>query len=131
MSLLARDGNGNIQNIGARGDGIDAPFVVYHSELPATPTTVPSGTGGVAAVAAAAGLTLIGYAVLETADGNAGVKIHHGVDNTGPLLDVPQALAANQLARVWFGGSGPSCPNGIYVERTSGTTELVLYTIEG
>ncbi len=108
----------------ARRRGIDdAPFVVYHSELPATPTTVPSGTGGVAAVAAAAGLTLIGYAVLETADAatlrrqDPSRRRQHRA-----LARRPPGSSRPTNWRVWFGGSGPSCPgNGIYVERTSGT----------
>jgi hypothetical protein len=129
--MLIRDANGTSLTLNNRGDGNATPITIYHCELPSTATPIAAATGGIQGVAAAAGLALVGFSILETAGSTAGVKIHHGTDNTGPLLDIPQALTANQALRVWFGNAGPSCPNGVYIERTSGTTQLVLFTTAG
>lgn len=97
---------------------------------PCTATPVASGTGDAQGVEAADGLRLMGYSVRESA-GSAAVadfNLRHGGANDDPLLVVGE-LAANGSDVRWFGPQGLACPDGVWVERVSGETELVLYTL--
>ena len=96
---------------------------------PATATPIATGTADVQGFAATAGLRLMGYSVRESA-GSAAVaalNLRHGTTATDPLLAVSE-LAANGADNAWFGPQGINCPNGIFVDRVAGETELVLYT---
>lgn len=97
---------------------------------PAVPTPVATGTGDAAAVAAATGLRLMGYAVRESAGAPAvaALNLRHGTLATDPLL-VPVELAANGADKQWFGPAGIHCPSGIFVDRVAGETELTIFTV--
>jgi hypothetical protein len=95
-----------------------------------SPKHVASGTGDVdSGIAAANGLRLRGYSIAETAASAAAaeVKLHHGTTATGILLVAPINLAADGHGGWHWGADGIACPNGIFVERIAGTTELVIY----
>ena len=93
-----------------------------------SPKHIASGTGDTdSGIAAAGGLRLRGYTIAEMASGTAQVKLHHGTTATGTLLVAPIHLAADGHGGWHWGMDGIACPNGIYVERIDGTTELVLY----
>lgn len=96
-----------------------------------TATPVASRSSSLAAIAASPTLRLIGYSITEDAGSPAAarVRIHNGTDASGPeLFDIQ--LSASQSARFWPGLTGPPCPNGIYVERVSGTFRMTLYTAD-
>ena len=88
---------------------------------------VASGTGDSAAVGAHAFLRLCGWSVSEDAGVTAAVSIRHGTAATDPLLVAPMNLAANGFGMWGISNQGIPCPNGIYVDRTSGTTTVILY----
>lgn len=131
MSTQVRDGNGITKNVATVADG-NGDLVPTHGLMAATATPIAAGAGSVQALAAAAGLKLVGYAVLETAAATAAIQLHHGTDATSgsPLLDVKASLAASGVLRVTF-PSPIACAAGIYLERVSGATQLVLYTLSG
>lgn len=97
---------------------------------PYNPTEVSSGTGDVAAVAAATGLVLMAISVRESAGSPAAasLQIHHGDDATGEVVDVI-ALAASGHVFHSFGPNGISCPDGVFVNRLAGSSHVVLYTV--
>lgn len=71
-------------------------------------------------------VTLRGFSCDETT-GSATAKfvIRDGVDATGAAR-VFVNLGANESDRDWFGDDGIRMDNGIYVDRTQGTTEVVV-----
>jgi hypothetical protein len=77
-------------------------------------------------------MKLMGVGVAETAGTAAAaeVKLHHGTSSSDPLLCPSMNLTADGTGILPFGGGIP-CPNGIYVNRVSGNTELILYTHNG
>jgi hypothetical protein len=90
-------------------------------------------SGNAAAAAAPTGqliytgpVTLRGFSCDETT-GAATAKfvIRDGVDATGAAR-VFVTLGANESDRDWFGEGGIRMDNGIYIDRTQGTTELVV-----
>lgn len=91
------------------------------------PIEVASGTGDVQGVAARDDLVLDGFSVSETASSasTAEVVLRHGITDTSPLLTSHINLAADGYGMFFVGGI--NCPNGIFIERVSGETELVLY----
>lgn len=95
-------------------------------------TAIASGTAGVQGVTAAAGLRLIGFSVAENAGAPAAatVLLRHGTDATGaPIAYVK--LAASGSFTQFLGDGGVYAPNGIYVDRQAGTTEISLWTRTG
>ncbi|MCW2767531.1 MAG: hypothetical protein JWO11_3490 [Nocardioides sp.] len=83
---------------------------------------VPAGTGDVQAVTGAA--ELVGFSVRETTAAAATLVLRDGTSTAG-ALQVLMTLAAGSsqtsvLPAVVFS-------TGIFVDRTTGTTELVLY----
>ena len=97
---------------------------------PCTATPVASGTGDAQGVAAASGLRLMGYSARESAGSAAAAdfNLRHGDGNGDPLLVVGE-LAANGSDVRWLGPQGLACPDGVWVERVSGSSEFVLYTL--
>jgi hypothetical protein len=93
------------------------------------PTRVAKGSSGVAAVGAAYNQILAGFSVAETADSPAAAEVvlRHG-SVSGDEIVPPMNLAADGFGFFWMGEKGIQCPNGIYVDRVSGTTTVVLYT---
>ena len=106
---------------------IDA--ITRSHDVGATSTEVASGTTNVQGVAAAAGLRLLGIAVREDAGVPlvATVLLHHGTTTSDPVL-LPCELLANESIVRWFGPDGVNVPNGVFVNRASGTTHLVVFT---
>ena len=88
-----------------------------------------SGTGDVeAAVAAAWNLKLCGWSVSEDGNTTAEVKIYDGATiAAGTLAVAPIHFAAYGFGMWGITNQGIPCPNGITVERVSGTTTIVLY----
>ena len=91
---------------------------------------VTSGTGDVQAVAAAdAGWTLklCGFSVSEDAGSTAEVVIRDGTSNSDTPAVAPINCAASGFGMWGISNQGIPCPDGIYVDRVSGTTTVVLY----
>ena len=82
-----------------------------------------------AAIAAATGLRLMGYAIRENA-GSAAVAtvriVHGAVAATGDAV-IPIELAANGSETKWFGDTGIAFPNGISIEHIAGSVECTLF----
>ncbi len=95
----------------------------------ATPIPVASGTGDTQVAAARPGLRLRGFSCTETAGSAATAEfiLYHGTSNSDPQLLAPVTFLANGTGFPWFGDHGIDCPNGIYLDRISGTTTLVVY----
>lgn len=89
--------------------------MAYAVVVPAGTVDVQVDTGGV---------NLIGYSARETAAAVATVIIRDGTDNTGPQrVFINLAASASQTALVPAVGYA----TGVRVNRTAGSTELVLY----
>jgi hypothetical protein len=91
--------------------------------------TIASGTSSLAAAAPTPRLRLLGYSVTESADlpATAIVSIQEGAgtDLTKEMVGV--SLLASGSQTVWMGEHGAPCPGGIWVNRISGSTRIVLY----
>lgn len=73
------------------------------------------------------GLVLMGFSAKETAGATAALTIRNGTGTGDPAV-AHCSLAANEAKVVWFSELGIKCPNGIYLDRTSGTTEVAVYS---
>ena len=91
--------------------------------------TVASGTSDVAAVSGVWQLRLVGFSIGESGDpaATAEVKIYNGADANGDLIVGPINLAADGFGMFGPGKEGIPCPDGIFVERVSGTATITLY----
>jgi hypothetical protein len=81
------------------------------------------------AVAAAAGLRLVGWAARES-DGTAAVatfRLMNGATVSGGTLLVPVELAANESEGAWYGPEGIDSANGISIDHIAGTVDIVIY----
>lgn len=94
-------------------------------------TAVASGTVDVdAALAAKAGLRLKGYAIKEDAGVAAAAELmllHGATVGAGALIGAHHDLVANGEKERWFDDDGLPIPNGISIDRVSGTTKITLY----
>ena len=90
---------------------------------------IASGTAdSEAAVASAWNLRLCGWSVSEDENTTAEVKIYHGATiASGTLAVAPIHCAAYGFGMWGISNQGIPCPNGITVERVSGTSTIVLY----
>lgn len=90
-------------------------------------TTLAANTTDVAAVAATPNLRLLGISVIETASATASLSIQESASNdtTKELLAI--TLLANESRSEWFGEHGIPCPGGIWIERITGTTRVVIH----
>lgn len=86
-----------------------------------------SGTGDVAAVSAQWNVRLIGFSISEDAGSTAKVIIHDGAASANNPAVAPINCAANGFGIWGLSYPGIPCPLGIWVERVSGTTTVVLY----
>lgn len=86
-----------------------------------------ANTTDVAAVAPTSNLRLLGFSVLETAGAVASLSIQESASNdtTKELLAV--SLLANESRSEWFGEHGIPCSGGIWIERITGTTRVVIH----
>jgi hypothetical protein len=91
-----------------------------------TYTTIAAGTGDEAGIAAAAGLRLMGYSVRETAGSAATLNLCHGTDGTTVMAPINLASAGSDAQ--WFGPQGLPCDSGVWVERLTGTSQVILIT---
>lgn len=92
-----------------------------------TTTVVAAGTGDEAGVAANTNLRLMGYSIKETAAGVATLSLLNGASSAGTAV-VHLNLAAAGSDTKWFGPQGIPCPLGVWIERLTGTTAVILYT---
>ena len=95
----------------------------------ATPLATAAGTGDTAIIGARRNLRLIGYSVSESASSAAAAEciLRHGTSVSDPQLVSPINCNANGFGMFWLGGNGINCPNGIFLDRVSGNTTLVVY----
>ena len=82
-----------------------------------------------AAVAAATGLRLMGYACRESDGTPAGAtfRIIHGATASGGTVVVPVELAANESKSQWFGPDGIDVASGISIDWIVGTVDVELF----
>lgn len=80
------------------------------------------------AVAADAGLVLMGFCVAETAASPAVAEVYiiNGADGDGDVV-APVFCAASATHSQWFGPAGIACPNGITIERIAGETSVTVW----
>lgn len=72
--------------------------------------------------------TFLGFTAFNAAGAAASFRIHDGTASSlvAPLTCL-QTVAASSGLSGWFGPQGLPCASGLYLERTGGTTEIVLY----
>ena len=94
---------------------------------------VASGTDDVQGLTASGGdkdafARLCGFSIAETAESAAVAEVilHHGTSSSGARIMAPINLAADGFGTFWY-PPGIPVPQGIYVNRVSGTSELVFY----
>lgn len=92
-----------------------------------TTTVIASASGDEAGVAAATGLRLMGYSIKEMAAGVATLSLLNGASSGGTAL-VHVNLAAAGSTVQWFGPQGIPADSGIWVERLTGSTAVILYS---
>jgi hypothetical protein len=69
---------------------------------------------------------LFGYSITETAAAVATAVIRNGTSTSGaPLAYI--GLPASGAQTVWFGPQGIAAPLGIFLDRVTGTTQVVVY----
>lgn len=114
-------------------DGTDYTLPVELSSsvgafVAATAIEVASGTADAQAVAAQAGLRLLGYSIRESAAAAAAasVIIRHGTSTAGAPLAFVE-LDLDQSVTVWFGPDGLAAAGGIFIDRTAGETHIVIF----
>lgn len=69
---------------------------------------------------------LVGVNVTENDAGTAEIKVFDGEDGTGRLM-FRLVLTQNESRGEFFGEPGVRAQEGIFLERVSGDTEVVLY----
>lgn len=129
VRVAGKDGSGNTQDIltttagvqivEPQGTGINvaataAPFVGLAADQPA-------------AVAAAAGLRIVGYMLAEQAAAAAEFRIMHGATVGGATNLYTVKLASGESTSEWMGEAGIACPNGLTIDRVSGTADVTLF----
>lgn len=84
-----------------------------------------------AAVAAAAGLRIVGYSCRESAGSEAVAtfRIMHGATVTGGTVVFNEELAASKSNTEWT-WPGIPCPNGISIDRIAGTVDVDIFYYE-
>jgi hypothetical protein len=91
--------------------------------------TIASGTGDILALDPDPMLILWGFSHAETASSaaTAEINIYHGKSSDGQMLTAPINFAADGYGYPSFFPQPISCPNGVYVERVSGETTVIIY----
>lgn len=84
-----------------------------------------------AAVAAAGGLRLMGFAARESAAGAAVAtfSIVNGATANGGTVMVPVELLPNESAREWYGPDGIRATDGLSIDVGAGTVDVELFYI--
>lgn len=90
---------------------------------------VASGTDDAIVLSASRFLRLIGFSIGEsgTPAATASVKFYNGQAATGEVVIPICNLAATGFGTFWYGPDGIPCPDGLFLERVSGETEVVVY----
>lgn len=91
------------------------------------PTALASDTADVQGVAAQTGLRLTGWSIKEDAASAAVVILRHGTSTAGTPIAVV-TLASGGSDHAEYGDVGVDVASGIFVDRVSGTTTVVLLT---
>jgi hypothetical protein len=92
-----------------------------------TRVRISANTTSVAAYAPTSLLRLVGVTFIETAGAPALVSIQEGAGTDLAKEILAQSLLANQALTVWLPEHGTPCEGGIWVNRVSGTTRLVVH----
>ena len=92
-----------------------------------TATNIAAGTGDEAGVAATPNMRLMGYSIKETAGAVATLSLHNGASASGAALAYVNLAAAGSTT-VWFGPQGIPSAAGVWIERLTGTTAVILHT---
>lgn len=120
------------QPVVIQGNSSGAPWIISGITTSTTAvdtfTSLTSGVSSVQGLAALANRRLLGFSITETAvvSAPAEVILHHGTSNAGTIIDWVK-LAANENTRDWYGDGGLGVPNGVYVNRNSGSTQITLF----
>lgn len=93
----------------------------------AAPFTIASGSGDSAVGTSGSSKVLMGWSVKEDSAAVATLVLRHGTSTSDPIIAVIN-LAASASETRWLGPNGVNCPNGIFVDRLTGTTTVVIYT---
>jgi len=96
--------------------------------IPATASDCGTASGTDIAIGTpVAGLRFMGFSARETtATAGALFHIRHGTSNSDPVL-VTVSLGLNESCREWYGPDGITAPNGIWLERVTGTIQVTGY----
>ena len=92
-----------------------------------TYTTIAAATTDEAGIAAAANMRLMGYSIKETAGAVATLLLRHGDAASDEIFAAENFAAAGCTLR-WFGPGGIPVPDGVFIERLTGTTAVTLWT---
>lgn len=92
-----------------------------------TTTNIAAASGDEAGVAATANMRLMGFSIKETAGAVATLSLHNGTSASGTALAYVNFAAAGSTTQ-WFGPQGIPCPLGVWIERLTGSTAVILYT---
>lgn len=95
---------------------------------PAKMANVAAGTVGVQGIPAQTGLRLMGVSISEAAGtpAAASVQLNHGTSSAGGEIETI-SLSAGQSIQQWYGPDGIDVNLGVFANRLSGTTRLVLF----
>jgi hypothetical protein len=90
---------------------------------------IKSGIGDQLAFGPNDNLIVWGVAFSETAGSasTAEIVLYHGTDTSGEMLLPPVNFAADGYGYPTFFPKGKFCPNGVYLERVSGETTVLIY----
>jgi len=92
-----------------------------------TTTNIASASTDEAGVAATADMRLMGYSIKETAASTATMSLHNGTSASGAALAYIN-LASGGSVTEWFGPQGIPCAGGVWIERLTGSTAVILHT---
>jgi len=120
--VAGKDYSGNLQPIAMGADG--SPRIDYKTGK--SFTAKASGSSSEQALSAATGLKLFGILIRETAASTAKITFRHGTTGSDPILGFAN-LTSDGDKYISFGDRGLLVPNGVYSEKTSGSTETVFY----
>jgi hypothetical protein len=86
-----------------------------------TPAEIVALTG-TSQLIAAGNAVLYGFEVSDDTQSSVHAHLHNGTDNTGPIVAGVKP-PNNDHDAFWFGPNGVHCPDGIFLDVTSGTPE--------
>lgn len=125
-----RDGSGTTQDILTTSTGLLQTEVQGSGAHAATTATafLAISADQPAAVAATAGLRLMGFMLAEQAAATAEFRIMHGATVGGATNLYTVKLASGESTSEWMGIVGIACAAGLTIDRVSGTADVTLFT---